>query len=265
MSLPRLFFVLTVTLALAAMVLPAEAKDGGKKKNAGTNTKQTTGTKKTKAEREANKANKTNRAGQDGAGKGDKAGDGAKREKPVGDTPRKDGTDAKPTAQQKEQRRENEINNRENRQDRRINAGIAKGQLTPDEVTQLQKQETDIKTLESSLLSDGKLSKDDFKQLNQQLDTASHMIWADRHNTDGNQMPVYRLGKEVFAKDSLTQKLADPNISAADAKQLLGDIRQTVVLKRRLATEELSAEDRTKLQAQYDDLINRYFELRPTA
>lgn len=239
MSLARILVVMSMAVALGAIALPAEAK-GGKKKNPGTSTKQTSGTKKTKAERAANKADKQ-----------------AKADK------KQDNADAKPTAQQREQRREQEVNNRENRQDRRINAGIAKGQLTPDEVSQLQKQESDIKTLESSFLSDGKLSKDEFKQLNQQLDTASHMIWADRHNTEGNQMPVYRLGKDVFAKDALTQKLADPNISFADAKQLLGDFRQTVVIKRRLATEDLSAEDRAKLQAQYDDLINRYFELRP--
>lgn len=164
--------------------------------------------------------------------------------------------------ERREADREKNVDQREARQQQRIDEGIKKGYLTPDEVKGLEDQEKAITDMEAKFLGDGKLSRDEAKQLQGALNTASHCIWAEKHNTVGNQMPVFRLGKNVFAKDSLTSKLANPNLSRADARALLGEIRRTAHLKRELATGDLSDAERAKLQAEYNDLVNKYFELR---
>jgi hypothetical protein len=151
---------------------------------------------------------------------------------------------------------------RQENQGKRIQHGIAKGYLTTDEVTKLNTQQKAIAALESSLKSDGKVTRDEFQQLRTELNEASHCIWAEKHDTDGNQMPTYRLGKNVFARDNLTSRLADENLSAAEAKALLKDFHRTVELKRLLATGDLSNAERDTLQAEYNTLVNRYFEVR---
>jgi len=160
------------------------------------------------------------------------------------------------------EKREGVVDARETRQGKRIQHGINKGYLTEDEVKKLQTQQDSIAALEASVKADGKMTGGDFRQLQQALNTASHCIWAEKHDTDGNQMPTYRLGKTVFAKSNLTTALANENLSNADAKALLKDFHRTVELKRKLSTGDLSAEQRAKLQDEYDELLNKYFEVK---
>jgi hypothetical protein len=158
--------------------------------------------------------------------------------------------------------REKVVDNRQANQEKRIQHGIKKGYLTADEIKKLEAQQASIATLETSLKADGKITRNEFKQLQTELNEASRCIWAEKHDTDGNQMPTYRLGKNIFARNDLTSKLADENLSAADAKALLKDFHRTVELKRKLSTDNLSADERAKLQAEYDALLNKYFEVR---
>jgi hypothetical protein len=153
------------------------------------------------------------------------------------------------------------VDNREARQAKRIQHGIDKGYLTPDEITKMNAQQKSITTLESSLTGDGSMSKQDFKQMQEQLNTASHCIWGEKHDTDGKQMAAYRFGKNVFAKNDLTAKMADPNLSKSDAKKICGDFKTMMGLKKQLSGDVTGAE-REKLQAQYDDLLNKYFEVK---
>jgi len=153
------------------------------------------------------------------------------------------------------------VDNRETRQDKRIQHGINKGYLTADEAAKLEAQQSSISTLESSLTGDGSLSKQDFKQIQTELNTASHNIWGEKHDTDGNQMAAYRFGKNVFAKSDLTSKMSDPNLSKSEAKKLCGDFKQMMGLKRQLSGDVTGAE-REKIQAQYDALLNNYFEVK---
>ena len=191
-----------------------------------------------------------------------------RREKREGDREKREGDkvgdkrDGDKAGDKREGDREKNVDKREARQQHRIDEGIKKGYLTPDETKKLEDQEKSIGDMEAKFKGDGKLSRDESRQLQAALDSASHCIWAEKHDTDGNQMPVFRLGKNVFAKDDLTSKLADPNLSRADARVLLGEIRRTAHLKRELANGDLSDAERTKLQAEYNELVNKYFELR---
>lgn len=153
------------------------------------------------------------------------------------------------------------VDNRQEHQDKRIQHGINKGYLTEDEVTKLNTQQTKIETLESSLTGDGSLSKQDFRQLQSELNTASHCIWGEKHDTDGNQMAAYRFGKNVFAKSDLTTKMSDENLSKGEAKKICKDFKSMMDLKKQLSG-SLSESERQKLQAQYDELLNLYFETR---
>ena len=155
------------------------------------------------------------------------------------------------------------IDQREANQARRIQAGIKQGQLTADEITKLQSLETNIATLETSLKSDAKLTKPELQQIRQALNAASLQIWAERHDTEGNQKPARVLGKDVFAQDQLTAKLESPDLTKAQAREFLQDFRKLINLKHRLATETLTPEQRTKLQSEYDTLLNQYFLLKP--
>jgi hypothetical protein len=154
------------------------------------------------------------------------------------------------------------IDRREANQQRRIEAGIAKGQLTPAETTRLQQLETRITTMESTFKTDGKLTKDDAKQLREALNEASLQIWAERHDTEGNQKPASRLGKDIFAKDDLTAKIESGDFTKAQAREFLRDFHQLTTLKRRLATEALTPDQRAALQKDYDDLLNKYFIIK---
>ena len=168
-------------------------------------------------------------------------------------------------AADREKRRETRVDRREENQAKRIEQGIKKGYLTTDEIAKLDEQQKKIAALESQFKSDGKLTRDEMKQMRTALDTASHCIWAEKHDTEGNQMPVYRLGKNIFAKDGLTAQLQIENLPVDQAKALMKDFRRTVELKRKLAKEDLSDADRAKFQAEYNDLLNKYFEIREPA
>ena len=151
------------------------------------------------------------------------------------------------------------IDRREANQERRIEAGVAKGQLTSAETTKLQQFETRITTMESTFKTDGKLTKDEAKQLREALNEASLQIWAERHDTEGNQKPASRLGKDIVAKDDLTAKIESGDFTKAQAREFLQDFRKLAADKRRLATETLTADQRSGLQKEYNELLNKYF------
>ncbi|HBC86951.1 MAG TPA: hypothetical protein DCZ94_08365 [Lentisphaeria bacterium] len=161
-----------------------------------------------------------------------------------------------------ETRRENYVDNRQDHQTDRIQHGINRGYLTPEETQSLKIQQQEIAALESSYRSDGKLSMPEMKDLQSALNVASANIWAEKHDTDGVQMATYRLGKDVFAKSSFTSQMANQDMTGADAKALTSDFRKMLGLKTSLANDNLSDEERTQKQTEYNELLNKYFEVR---
>lgn len=160
------------------------------------------------------------------------------------------------------ERREGNVDQREDRQQKRIEHGIAKGYLTPSEVSKLQKMEQEIAETEAEFKSDGKLGRKEYKQLREMLNDASVQIWAEKHDTEGNQMPAYRFGKNVFASDALTDRIESGSLTGVEARALLKEFRDAAAAKRKLSTDDLSAEQRLKLQNAYNEFLNKYFVLR---
>ncbi len=154
------------------------------------------------------------------------------------------------------------VDKRQDNQSKRIQHGVNKGYLTPDEAKGLQDQQQKITAMESTYKADGKLTKAECGQLKDALNVASANIWAEKHDTVGKQMPAYRLGKNVTAKDSLTSQLSNQNMTGAEAKALTGDFKNMLDMKRSLSADDLSADVRAKKQADYDALLNKYYEVR---
>lgn len=177
-------------------------------------------------------------------------------------------TDTTQTSQDKTDRKaareknaEKVVDKRQDHQEKRIEQGVKNGSLTTEELSTLTNQQNDIVSLEQQFKSDGKITRDEFKQLNDELNTASRCIFADKHNTSGNQMPVYRFGENVKLNSDTAVKLADPNLDKTQVRQITHDFHEMLHLKHALATEKLTDEQRTKLQSQYDQLLNEYFTL----
>lgn len=147
---------------------------------------------------------------------------------------------------------------RQDNQEKRIEHGIQKGYLTPEETVKLEKQQQGIEKMQQQFNSDGKITVPEAAQLRQALNEASFDIWTQKHDTDGNQMTAYRLGKNVFLKPEVASRLEDEGLTRADARQFLGDFHQLCELKCQL-NGDLSDEQRSLLQDRYNDLLNLYF------
>lgn len=154
------------------------------------------------------------------------------------------------------------IDARQANQAKRIEHGIKHGYLTPEEVVKLETQQKSIANMEKNAFADNKLTREEWAELRQALNEASRCIWAEKHDSEGKQMPPYVLGKNVFAKDDLTAKLQDENLDKETAKVLIKDFKRLMELKRKLSNDELSDAERTALQNEYNDLLNLYFEIR---
>ena len=76
-----------------------------------------------------------------------------------------------------------EVNRRVNRQNRRINQGVASGRLAPQQAQQLQANDAAIKAQERADVkaNGGYLTKPQQRQLNQEENANSRMIYDEKH------------------------------------------------------------------------------------
>jgi hypothetical protein len=157
--------------------------------------------------------------------------------------------------------RHESVNQREQNQARRLHNGVKHGQLTSDEIAKLDAQEKALADAEANFKSDGKLTRDESRQLQRQLNEASEQIWAQRHDTEGNQRSVVLLGKDVIARDELTRRMESGELTGPEARKFAADFRRMIGMKKRLSNDDLSDDDRAKLQGEYDGLLDTYFQL----
>lgn len=155
------------------------------------------------------------------------------------------------------------VEKRQANQSRRIEQGVHKGYLTSDELGKLNVDQAAIEKMQQDFTADGVTTKDEAASLRTALNTASLDIWTQKHDTEGNQMPVYRLGKNVRLQAAMAEKLQSDTLSKADARTFLKDFRSLCVLKQQL-NGDLAPEERQRLQGQYNDLLNLYFSIVPT-
>jgi hypothetical protein len=163
------------------------------------------------------------------------------------------------TKEVRSDKRELVVDKRQENQARRIQNGIKNGSLTKEEAERLMLQQRGIERMEKTFEGDGKLSADEFARLRRGLNLASLSIWAEKHDDEGRTLPVYRLGRNVRVLPAVADKLHDGEIDRADARAFSKDFGRLLHLRRALAVDTLTDEQRGKMQAEYDDMLNKYF------
>ena len=80
--------------------------------------------------------------------------------------------------------RVNEVNQREENQQKRIANGINKGSLNAHETANLERREASVQKQEQADMAkhNGHLTKAEQRQLNRRQDRISHSIYKDKHN-----------------------------------------------------------------------------------
>jgi len=74
------------------------------------------------------------------------------------------------------------IDQRQWRQQQRIAEGVRSGELTPQEVRHLSREQAQIRHMERRFMADGRLSPQEWQRLDRELDDASRNIWRQKHD-----------------------------------------------------------------------------------
>jgi uncharacterized membrane protein YebE (DUF533 family) len=74
------------------------------------------------------------------------------------------------------------VDQREQRQQQRIQQGMQSGQLTPKEAARLEAEQARIRNKEAAMKSDGVLTKQERKELHQDLERSSRHIAKEKHD-----------------------------------------------------------------------------------
>lgn len=151
------------------------------------------------------------------------------------------------------------VEKREERQTRRIEDGIQHGNLTPSELSNLRARQSSIEELHKSLRADGKLTADEAKKLRGQLDACSAAIFAEKHDTEGKAKAIRAHGHSIALKKEVADRLSGAEMNRVDARTFLSDLHKMVTFKRQLSEETMGPEARSKLQDDYNQLLNQYF------
>lgn len=159
------------------------------------------------------------------------------------------------------------VNQRQENQRDRIQQGIRSGQLTKDEVTSLKAEEKSIRQEEKAYKSDGVLTKDERKDLHQDLNQASKDIYAEKH--DGDTQPGVKPAepKPLGTKDPgvnqrqsnqeqrIKEGVQSGELTRHEAHTLAEKEAHLAMMEKRLKSDgSLSAEDRARLQRRLDFL-----------
>jgi hypothetical protein len=130
------------------------------------------------------------------------------------------------------------VNRRQINQATRIANGIRTGRLTEDETKTIVAKEQEFAQFEANLKADGKLTVDERKQLHQQLDDLSKLIYQEKHDEEN----ALRLKQEI--KD----KIDGGEMTGAEAKGLVQKMRRMCTLRQRLGSgEKLTDEEQANL------------------
>jgi hypothetical protein len=142
---------------------------------------------------------------------------------------------------------------KENQQDRIAN-GVASGQLTANETTNLEKKERAINQEERDMrqLDNGHLTAADKATLNQQQNQLSHQIYKDKHNAAvQNTNPRTEVGKRAEnQQDRIAQGVKSGQLTAGEAAHLERNearINQQIRADRQANGGKLTAQERAQI------------------
>jgi uncharacterized membrane protein YebE (DUF533 family) len=79
------------------------------------------------------------------------------------------------------------VDRRQTNQQRRIDRGIASGQLTEEEAARMKQQQEDIKNMESAAKADGVVTKEERAKIQAAQNRASKNIFREKHDREGKR------------------------------------------------------------------------------
>jgi len=153
----------------------------------------------------------------------------------------------------KDKTRDPGVNKRQKNQRRRIKQGLRTGQLTKGEAKTIIGKERDLAKLEKDLKEDGKLNKDERKQLHEELGSLSKLIYEEKHDDE----------KRPRIKPALKKKIESGEITGKEAKALARKMRHAYKIRRKLGSDkDLTDEQREKLEGKLENIMGDISEIK---
>ena len=149
------------------------------------------------------------------------------------------------------------VNKRQRNQKFRVGQGIRSGSLTKEEAQGIIGKERELAKLEKDYKSDGKLTKDERKELHSQLDGLSKEIYEEKH--DDETGPGRRPRRPKINK-KLKEKIDSGEITGEEAKELCKQMRRVHYLRRKLKGTTLTGEDREAAEEELNGLVANLHE-----
>ena len=137
------------------------------------------------------------------------------------------------------------VNLRQRNQRLRIAQGIRSGSLTLRETQALIEAEKSIAQMERDLKADGALTVSERKSLHEALNAASKEVFGLKHN-DADRPTI---------RKAVLTAVNDPDLTRAEARELLSDCRRIIEIKRLLGGVPLLPARRTALEEELARLL----------
>jgi len=158
------------------------------------------------------------------------------------------------------------INQRKENQQDRIANGVASGQLTAGETSNLERKESNLNKEEKLMRSEdnGKLTGADRKVLNQQQNQLSNQIYQDKHNAAvQNTNPKSEVGKRAEnQQDRIAQGIKSGQLTAGEASNLEhkeAGINREVRNDRAANGGKLTGQERAQVNRQQNRVSNQIY------
>jgi hypothetical protein len=131
--------------------------------------------------------------------------------------------------------RDRAVNARQHEQQRRIGEGVRSGELTKSEAKGLEKEERDIRVEERQFKSDGKLSAEERRKLQTDLNKTSHDIYNQKHDAEARTPAPRDPGvnaRQVRQQERIGQGLKSGQLTGGEAVRLEREERAVRVEER---------------------------------
>lgn len=137
----------------------------------------------------------------------------------------------------------------------RVEQTVLRGSLNGKILSQMQTQEALLAATERQVVAtDGKLTEAHTKPIKQAVRDVAAAIWGNAKNSDRSN-----IGITVEWRRQVARQLSTNELGKSEARALAHDFGQMLDLRTKLATKDLTDDERKDVQAQYNDLLSKYF------
>ncbi len=157
------------------------------------------------------------------------------------------------------------VNKRQHKQTHRIKDGVKSGELTKREAHGLAHEQRDIRQLEREYKADGDLTKDERKDLHQELNQANRHIYKQKHDAQEQSAPGTNSPginkREHVQKNRIKQGVHSGELTKGETKELVTEQRDIRQLERDYKSDgSLTADERKDLHQQLNQASKEIYE-----